>query len=79
MRGEWERKSDAVWAYRRAGAARPYGCVVQDRDTRGAAAAWEALVTAGRLDDDTTVAARVSFDEAKAALERHAADHGDHA
>jgi len=33
MRGKWERKSDTLWTYRLAGAARPYGYVVQYRDT----------------------------------------------
>jgi len=72
MRGKWERKSDALWTYRLAGAARPYGYVVQYRDTARSDADWDATVTAGHLDDDTTVAEGVSFDEAKAAIERHA-------
>jgi len=72
MTGKWERKSDTVWTYRVAGAARPYGYVGQYKDTGRVAAAWDATVTAGRLDDDSTVAEGVSFDEAKAALERHA-------
>ncbi len=75
MRGEWERKSDTVWAYRLAGAARPYGSVVQYRDTSRSYGDWDALVTAGRLDDDTPIAEGVSFDEARAALERHAQQH----
>jgi len=33
MRGEWKRRSDTLWTYRIAGAARPYGSVVQDKDT----------------------------------------------
>ncbi len=36
---------------------------------------WDATVTATRLDDDTIIVERVSFDEAKAALEQHAAQH----
>jgi len=78
MRGEWERKSDTVWTYRLAGAARPYGYVGQYKDTSRSYGDWDALVTAGRLADDTTIAEGVSFDEARAALERHAAasDHG---
>ncbi len=77
--GEWERKSDTLWMYRLTGAARPYGSVVQFKDTRNSDPVWEATVTAARLDDDTTIAERVSLDEAKAAIERHAADHVDHA
>jgi hypothetical protein len=78
MTGEWERKSDTLWTYRLAGAARPYGYVGQYRDTARSDANWDATVTAERLDDDTTIAERVSFTEARAALERHAAtrDHG---
>ncbi len=72
MTGEWERKSDTVWTYRLADAARPYGSVVQYRDTSRSYGDWDAMVTAGRLDDDTTIAEGVSFDEARAALERHA-------
>jgi hypothetical protein len=72
MRGKWERKSDTLWTYRLAGAARPYGYVGQYKDTGRDAGAWDATVTAERLDDDTTIAERVSFDEARAALEQHA-------
>ncbi len=72
MTGEWERKSDTVWTYRLAGAARPYGSVVQYRDAARSYGDWDAMVTAGRLDDDTTIVEGVSFDEARAALERHA-------
>jgi len=79
MRGEWERKSDTVWSYRQAGAARPYGSVVQYRDTSRSYGDWDATVTAGRLDDDTTIAEGVSFDEARAALEQHDAQQCDHA
>jgi len=72
MMGEWERKSDTVWTYRLAGAARPYGSVVQYKDTARSYGDWDATVRAGRLADDTTIAEGVSFDEARAALERHA-------
>ncbi len=75
MRGEWKRRSDTLWTYRIAGAARPYGSVVQDKDTGRSEDAWDATVTATRLDDDTIIVERVSFDEAKAALEQHAAQH----
>ncbi len=77
MRGEWERKSDRLWTYRRAGAARPYGYVVQYEDAARSAAAWDALVTAGRLDDELTLAERVSFAAAKAAVEQYAHQHAD--
>jgi len=73
--GEWERKSNTLWTYRIRGAARPYGYVVQYKDTRNSAPVWEATVTTARLDDDTTIAERVPLDEAKAAIERHAARH----
>ena len=73
--GEWERKSDTLWAYRLAGAARPYGYVVQDKDAGRSDADWDATVTAGRLADELTLAERVSFDEATAAIEQHAAGH----
>lgn len=72
MTGEWERKRDTVWTYRLADAARPYGSVVQYRDTSRSTGDWDATVTAGRLADDRTIAEGVSFDEATAALERHA-------
>ncbi len=72
MRGEWERKSDTLWTYRLAGAARPYGYVGQYKDAGRSDNAWDATVTALHLDDDTTIAERVSFDEARATLERHA-------
>jgi hypothetical protein len=77
MMGEWERKSDTVWTYRLAGAARPYGSVVQYKDTARSYGDWDATVTAGRLDDDRTIAEGVSFDEARAALERHAQQQAD--
>ena len=73
--GEWERTSDTLWTYRLTGAARPYGSVVQYKDTARAYGDWDATVTAARLDDDTTIAAGVSFAEAKAAIEQHAARH----
>ncbi len=77
MTGEWECKSGTLWTYRLAGAARPYGYVVQYKDTGRSDAAWDATVTATRLDDDTIIIERVSFDEARAALEQHAAQHAD--
>ncbi|MDQ2829687.1 MAG: hypothetical protein M3Y74_11635 [Chloroflexota bacterium] len=77
MRGEWECKSDTVWSYRLAGDPRPYGSVVQYRDTARSYGDWDALVTAGGLADDTTIAEGVSFDEAKVALERHAQQQAD--
>ena len=72
MRGKWERKSDTVWTYRLASAARPYGYVGQYKGSGRSDADWDATVTAERLDDDTTIAERVSFNEARAAIERHA-------
>ncbi len=77
MRGRWEHKSDTLWTYRLADAARPYGYVVQYRDAGRSDADWDATVTAGRLDDEQTVVERVSFDQAKAALEQHAQQHAD--
>ncbi len=77
MRAKWERKSDTLWTYRIEGAARPYGYVVQDRDTGRSDAAWDATVTATRLDDDITIVEHASFEEARAALEQHAAQHAD--
>ncbi len=72
MRGKWERKSDTLWTYRLADAARPYGYVGQYRDAGRSDGDWDATVTALHLDDDMTIAERVSFDEAKAAIEQHA-------
>ncbi len=77
MTGKWECKSDTLWTYRIAGAARPYGSVVQYRDTSRSYGDWDAMVTAGRLADDMTIAEGVSFDEAKVAIERHAQQHAD--
>ncbi len=70
---EWERKSDTLWTYRLTGAARPYGYVVQYKDAGRSNVAWDALVTVGGLDDEVTIAERVPFDAAKAAIELHAA------
>ncbi len=70
MRGKWERKSDALWTYHLRGTTRPYRYVVQDKDAGRPNADWDATVTAARLNDDMTVAERVSFDEARSALER---------
>jgi len=78
MRAKWERKSDTLWTYRIEGAARPYGYVVQYRDTGRSDTAWDATVTATRLDDDTTIVEHASFEEARAALEQHAAQHADY-
>jgi len=75
MRGKWERKSDALWTYHLTGTTRPYGYVVQDKDAGRPNADWDATVTATRLNDDTTVAERVSFDEARSALAQHAQQH----
>lgn len=72
MTGKWERKSPALWTYRLVGATRPYGYVVQYKDTGRSNADWDATVTADRIDDDQIVAEGVSFDDAKAALEQHA-------
>ncbi len=77
MRGKWERKSDTLWTYRLAGAPRPYGYVVQYKDTGRSDADWDATVTATRLDDDKTITERVTFDEAKMAMEQYAQQHGD--
>ncbi len=73
--GEWERKSDTVWTYRLADAARPYGYVVQYSDAARPGHDWDATATATRLDDDTIIAERVSFDEARSALAQHAQQH----
>ncbi len=79
MRAKWERKSDALWTYRIGNAARPYGSVVYYRDSGRLDVAWDATVMATRGgDDDTIIVARVSFEEARAALEQHAAQHADH-
>jgi hypothetical protein len=78
MRGKWERKSDALWTYRIGNAARPYGYVGQYKDEGRSDAAWDATVMATRLDDDTIIVERVSFEEARTALEQHAAQHADH-
>jgi len=58
--GEWECTSDTLCMYRLTGAARPYGSVVQYKDTARADGDWDATVTAARLDDDTTIAEGVS-------------------
>ncbi len=75
MMGKWERKSAALWTYRLAGAARPYGYVGQYKGSGRSNADWDATVTAMRLDDDVTIAEGVSFDEARAAIERPAQQH----
>jgi len=77
MRGKWERKSDTLWTYRIAGATRPYGYVVQYKDAGRSDADWDATVTAGRLDDEQTIAERVPFDEARLALEQYAQHYAD--
>jgi len=89
MSGEWTATSPHWWSYRIPGLDRPYGHVVQHRrdgpdGAEGAeSAVWDAVVmvgcAAGDDDDDTTIAEGVSLDEAKAAIERHAADHVGHA
>ncbi len=66
-----------MWTYRLTGDLRPYGYVVQYRDTARSYGDWDAMVTAGRLDDDVTIAEGVSFDKARAALEQHAQQHAD--
>ncbi len=75
---EWEHKSNILWTYRLTGAARPYGYVVQYQDAGRANVDWDAIVTVGDLDDEVTIAERVSFDEAKAAIEEHAQLHANH-
>jgi len=66
-----------LWTYHLAGATRPYGYVVQYSDAARSGHDWDATATATRLDDDTIIAERVSFDEARAALEQHAQQHAD--
>ena len=78
MRGKWECKSDTLWPYRIGNAARPYGYVGQYKDEGHPYTAWDATVMATRLDDDTIIVERVSFEEARTALEQHAAQHADH-
>jgi hypothetical protein len=73
--GEWDCKSVDWWAYRVPGFARPYGHVVRHREDGPEGMVWDAIVIAGPTDDETAIAERVSFDEAKAALEQHAAQH----
>jgi len=48
---------------------------VQDKDAGRPNADGDATVTAARLDDDTIIAERVSFDEARSALAQHAQQH----
>ena len=78
MRGKWERKSAVLWTYRLAGARHPYGYVGQYKDEGHPYSAWDATVTATRLDDDITIVEHASFEEARAALEQHAAQHADY-
>jgi len=74
--GEWACKSVDWWAYRVPGFARPYGHVVRHQEDGPEGAVWDAVVIAVHIEDDTTIAERVSFAMAKAAIERHAAEHG---
>jgi len=78
--GEWECKAPNWWTYYRLGRPRPYGNVVCHREDGPADAAWDALVTAGPSEeatgdegDETTIVAGVSLNEARAAMEHHAA------
>ncbi len=73
--GEWESKSPHWWTYRVPGLDCPYGHVVRHRRDGPEGAAWDAVVIAVHIGDDTTIAARVSLDEAKVAIEQHAMDH----
>jgi hypothetical protein len=73
MRGEWERKAPNWWTYYRLGRPRPYGNVVCHREDGSAAAAWDAIVTGGATGDETAIVESVPLDEARAALEQHAA------
>ena len=66
-----------MWIYRSAGAARPYGSFVRYEDT-GHSANWDAIVTAGRLDDELIFAEWVSFDETDVALEQYVQQEADH-
>jgi hypothetical protein len=77
MTGEWECKAPNWWTYYRLGRPRPYGTVVCHREDGPTEARWDALVTAGPADDETAIAEGVSLDEARAALEQHAAQHAD--
>ncbi len=77
MRGKWERKSAALWTYHLVEATRPYGYIGRFKDTARSTPTWDATVTAEQLDDDVTIAERVSFNQAKAALAQHAQQHAD--
>jgi len=70
--GEWERRRASFWAYRVGDQARPYGYAMANPRRRGT---WDALVLGAQTDNDMTLAERVSFDEARAVIERHAAEH----
>jgi hypothetical protein len=80
--GEWERLAPSWWAYRLRGRERPYGYVMrqgQDGLTGVvglADALWTAIVLGWERSTDETVAERASLDEARAALEQHAARPG---
>ncbi len=70
--GEWEHKRASFWAYRVGDQARPYGYAMANPRRRGT---WDALVLGAQTDDDMTLAEEVTLGAAKAAIERHAADH----
>jgi len=83
--GEGVARSADWWTYRVAGLDRPYGHVVRHREDGPEGAVWDAVVIAVQSGDETAIdetaidetaiAARVPLDEARAAIERHAAEH----
>ena len=70
--GEWERWAAGWWVYRRPDEPHAYGHVRRHRDDGPHGAAWDALALDERPEDEI-IAEGVSLEEAKAALQRHAA------
>lgn len=71
--GTWEHKSATFWVYHRPGEALIYGYTVRRWPADPSAACWDAAIASPTGKADVTIRTGVSLDDAKDAIERHAA------
>lgn len=77
MTGDWERKSETLWVYRRHGHALIYGYVARRPGAVAGAGRdrWDALAVAAQ-GADVVLGAGLALEEARRALERYVVAHG---
>lgn len=71
---EWTQQTENAWVYRVPEYSRPYGYVLRQHEEGAPAAVWNALVIGAAVGDQQRIREHVALDEAKRAVEQHAAD-----